>query len=342
MKRFLPLAAGLVLATSVFAAEDKPSFEISARYEGFDPSLLAETNFYDPLSSPDGALLAIAPGKYLQNSSAKSASGVQSAPRVTTRAGQRATIEIIQEHLVPTADEPQHVNCGVTLSLTPELKDGKVMLFGQSVVRHQVNPGSDQPLHAQSFTTRETFFNGEVTEGQDYVIRVGENPQDPARITLTVKRAPLPAPVTHAGPPRFHVYALQPSPEEAKKPIYRQLRLGPEPDAATPFAAESLRKRGLVVWGVFDPSQLARSDKDGPVLPSPEALQPISDADAPFKMTGTVGADGNTVDIHLEPTGKLAGLTSADVSIWWGSEVYLGVNDASQPNGRRILIVKQD
>ena len=183
----------LIAATTVLA--ENPQFEIEARYEGFDPSFFAELHTDAKKDLPAGVLAA---------------------PRVTTKAGQTAIIEIIREVVLPITSDGKTpskekvlypttstnaygqtitttnggrttANCGVSLEVSPEIKDGQITLSGKSTVRHLLQPGAKQPLNAVSFASRETFFSDAVTDGEAIVIRVGDGPNDKSQITLTIK-----------------------------------------------------------------------------------------------------------------------------------------------------------
>jgi Flp pilus assembly secretin CpaC len=179
-----------IAASTAFA--QSPQIEIDARYEGFSPSLMADISSETNKSSP---------------------SGVLAAPRITTQAGQSAIIQIGRETVLPTTidgkapsgprtpfnitasnargettvDGRKTTFCGVSLEVSPEIKDGQIFLSGKSTIRSLLQPGSPQPLNAVSFSTRETVFSDKVTDGQTFVVRVGDGPADKSQITLTVR-----------------------------------------------------------------------------------------------------------------------------------------------------------
>ena len=182
----------LIAATTAFA--ETPQFEIEAHYEGFAPAMFAGVP-RDAKNTLPSAVLA--------------------APRVTTKAGLTAVIELVRAEVVlpvtidgkaPAAprsaitltssnargdtsvDGRKTTTCGVSLEVTPEVKDGQITLSGKSTVRQLLNPGTIQPLNAVSFATRETVFSDKVTDGQTIVIRVGDGPTDKSQITLTVRK----------------------------------------------------------------------------------------------------------------------------------------------------------
>jgi type II secretory pathway component HofQ len=177
---------------AITAVAQNPQFEIEARYEGFSPSLFADIKTDAKKSSPHGVLAT---------------------PRLTTKSGQTAVIEIGREAVLPvaidgkapagprtplnvtatnargetTVDGRKTAFCGVSLEVSPEMKDGQIILSGKSTVRQLLQPGTAQPLNAMSFSTRETVFSDKVTDGQPVVIRVGDGPGDKSQITLTVR-----------------------------------------------------------------------------------------------------------------------------------------------------------
>jgi len=185
-------ASILVLIGATAALAAVPQFEIEARYEGFDPSFFKDVQVDPAKKSPEGVLAA---------------------PRVTTKAGQTAVIQIGREVVLPITqdgEEPDKVkattqttttdlhgntfvngrktaNCGVILEVSPNMKDGQITLSGKSTIRRLLNPGPGQALNAVSFASRETFFNDEIKDGQTVVIHVGESFADKAKITLTIK-----------------------------------------------------------------------------------------------------------------------------------------------------------
>ena len=165
MKTIASTAASLILAATAFAAP--PQVEILARYAGFDLSRYSEITDANKAHKPDGLL---------------------SAPRVTTNSGQRATIEIVREVQVPeTPNGEKSVNSGITLDVSPVVKNGKITLSGKSVLRRRLTQDAAQPLGAISFAIHETFFSGAVQDGKELTIAVGDGPKDKARIILTAR-----------------------------------------------------------------------------------------------------------------------------------------------------------
>ena len=155
----------LLLATTAFA--EPLHVQISSRFEGFEPH-------------PYPASADIKPMK----------GDVFTMPPVTTKSGQKALIEIIREVRVPgdgDGDGGKILNTGVSLEVTPVIKDGHITLSGTSTVRRQLPQRDMQPLGALSFATRETYFSGKVEDGKDITLTVGDGAKDKARIVLTVR-----------------------------------------------------------------------------------------------------------------------------------------------------------
>lgn len=155
------------LTLAAIALGAPPQVEISARFAGFDLSRYPQVIDANKADKPNATLAA---------------------PRVTTNSGQRATIEIVREVQVPEAPNGEKsVNSGITLDVTPAVKDGKITLSGKSIVRRRLIQDAAQPLGAISFTTCETFFNGAAEDGKELTIAVGDGVEDMARIILTVR-----------------------------------------------------------------------------------------------------------------------------------------------------------
>ena len=170
MKTIAFTILSLILGATVFA--EPLQVEIEARYEGFDRSRYAEMGGSNKEHKPDDVL---------------------SAPRVTTKSGQRVVIEIVREVQVPeTPNGEKAVNPGLTLDLLPVIKDGQITLSGKSVLRRRLTQDAAQPLGALSFATQETFFGGAVQNGRELTIAVGDGPNDKARIILTVRLVDAP------------------------------------------------------------------------------------------------------------------------------------------------------
>ena len=155
MKTIALAFVSLISCATIFAGPIQ--VEIGARYEGFD--LGARTKEYNQVK-----------------------------PKVTTMAGQRATIQIGPEVKVPeTPNGETSVFSGITLEVLPVVKDGQITLSGKSVVRRQLVQETLQPLGAISFGTQETFFNGAVPKGKELTIAVDDGLKHKAHIFLTVE-----------------------------------------------------------------------------------------------------------------------------------------------------------
>jgi len=164
MKTIALTILSLISCNTVFAGPIQ--VEIGARYEGFGP-------YYADLVDPTKA-------DHQEN--------LNPTPKVTTKAGQRAIIQIVREVKVPEAPNGEKsVFSGITLEVLPVVKDGQVTLSGKSVVRRRLVQDASQPLGAISFATQETFFNGAVPEGKELTIAVNDGPKHKAHIFLTVE-----------------------------------------------------------------------------------------------------------------------------------------------------------
>lgn len=164
MKTIALTTLSLIFCTAVFAGPLQ--VQIEARYDGFGP-------YYDDLGDltkghkPDNLL---------------------STPKVITNSGQRATIEIVREVLVPeTPNGEKSVNSGITLEVLPVVKNAQITLSGKSVLRRRLVQDASQPLAAISFATQETFFSGAVPDGKGLTIAVDDGPKHKARIFLIVR-----------------------------------------------------------------------------------------------------------------------------------------------------------
>ena len=163
MNTIATTALTLLLATTALA--EPSQVQISSRFEGFDTDVQAG----------------------LFNGQQK-AGDVLAAPSVTTKSGQRAVIEIIREVRVPgDGDGAKTLNTGVSLEVNPVVKDGHITLSGTSTVRRLLPQNDPQPLGALSFATRETYFSGQVEDGKEFTLSVGDGPKDKSRIVLTVR-----------------------------------------------------------------------------------------------------------------------------------------------------------
>lgn len=150
-----------------FARKEPLQVQIEARYDGFGI-------FHDSL------------GVYL--SKEDKPDNLLSAPKVTIKSGQRATVAMIREVPVPESpDGEKKVDCGITLEVLPVVKDGQITLSGKSVWRRRLVQDASQPLGAISFATQETYFGGAVPDGKELTIAVDDGPEHKARIFLTAR-----------------------------------------------------------------------------------------------------------------------------------------------------------
>ena len=315
--RFLSLA---VLGASTVFADDKPSFTISAHYADFDPAFLADAT---------------------QDSTGKTQN--LSTPRVTTKAGQRAIIEIIKEFIVlSSTNEPHRMNCGVTLEVEPDFKDGRVLLSGKSTVRRHDTPTEKQPLKALSFTTRETFFDGEVSDDKPLTIQTGDGIKDTSRVILTVTRVEPCATLhaSHDGLPKYRVYAIEPAPEEAKKPIYKNLGFiaAKTADGGAKITGDSPPQSDLAIAGVFQPAE----ESNSMLLLVKDSLRELPPTEQPLTISTVLGQDRQTLDWKIQSQVKSARPASTELSTWWGSDIYLTMADPTHSGGRRGLLIRQE
>ncbi len=167
MKHIVSIAAFLLL--SAVASAQLPMVQITARYEGFGLSLADVLADHKTWKS-------------------RKPTGLLSAPQVTTRSGQPATVQVIRATQVPQSPNRENsIDAGLTLEVQPVIKNGRIALSGKSVLRRRLDQGGIQPINALSFATRETFFNGIVGNGEELAIAIGDGPRDKARIVLKVE-----------------------------------------------------------------------------------------------------------------------------------------------------------
>jgi hypothetical protein len=177
------IATLLSLVAAYTTAAEPPLIEIEAKYSGFDPAFFAK--LHSGAKNPVPNKPPIAPRVTKSGLRDLDLASMQVAPRVTTKSGQRAVIEIIKETKVPGEVDP--VGSGTILEVTPTVEGDKITLTGKSIVRRPLNSGGEQPLGAVSFTARETFFGGRIEHDKPLVIHAGDGATDKAQITLTAK-----------------------------------------------------------------------------------------------------------------------------------------------------------
>ena len=168
----------LLVATNAIAA-DSPSIEIQATFYGFEPVSSAAV-----APNPKDYRIGKRLFSRVDPNSGKLMSQLAS-PRVTTKSGQNAVIEIIRENKVPGQAKP--IASGTTLDVTPTLQGNKINLTGKTIVRRLLKPGAKQPLGALSFATRETFFSGKIGNDKPLVINVDDGAEGQAQIILTAR-----------------------------------------------------------------------------------------------------------------------------------------------------------
>jgi len=82
-------------------------------------------------------------------------------PRVTTQAGTTVPIVMMRKvSVVSPANAKLIVPCGITLEVSPDYRDGKIVVIGKSTIRQFSDPKQKQPFSTQSFTSLETYFHG--------------------------------------------------------------------------------------------------------------------------------------------------------------------------------------
>lgn len=111
---------------------------------------------------------------------------VLSAPRVTTKPGQPATIEVTQD---TTAPDGSVVPLGVTLTINPTLTEkGNIAFTGKATDRFKHGQQSGDALSALAFVVRETYFKGVTASGSTVLLK-----GSPATTTTAKKDAATPA-----------------------------------------------------------------------------------------------------------------------------------------------------
>jgi hypothetical protein len=111
---------------------------------------------------------------------------VLSAPRVTTKPGQPATIEVTQD---TTAPDGSTVPLGVTLTINPTLTEkGSIAFTGKATDRFKHGQQSGETLSALAFVVRETYFKGVTTSGSTVLLK-----GSPATATTAKKDAAISA-----------------------------------------------------------------------------------------------------------------------------------------------------
>lgn len=169
MKQVILTAICLLVSTAAYSQQ--PLVSVRARYEGFDLSKYTE----------------IIPGPPNEWKTRKP-KGRLSAPHVVTKSGQRAKLEVIREVPLPKSPSGEsRTSAGITLELLPVIKDGHIEISGKSIVRRTLPQATPQPIHSISFSTRETYFNCVVNNGDLLTLAIGDGPKDKAHIILEVK-----------------------------------------------------------------------------------------------------------------------------------------------------------
>ncbi len=116
----------------------------------------------------------------------KSASAF-SMPTVTTKSGSKAVINIIREYrFLNTAKEANNRNSGVIIEITPTINGNKINIIGKSTISRRDSWRSKSAFNPITFTTRETFFEGTTTSGNQAVIKLSEFSEEKLILKLTL------------------------------------------------------------------------------------------------------------------------------------------------------------
>lgn len=95
---------------------------------------------------------------------------VLSAPKVTTTAGEKATIEVTQSQSAPGGAS---VPLGLTLEVTPSIGEKFITFKGKATDRAMHGKRSGEGLSVVEFATREVYFNGSTSSGETVLIQTG-------------------------------------------------------------------------------------------------------------------------------------------------------------------------
>jgi hypothetical protein len=113
-------------------------------------------------------------------------------PVVTVKSGQQAPIVMVSRIPVQTSGTKQKIiDTGITLDVTPTLKNGKIDVYGSSTFCRAIEQKNPQPLSGKSFLTRQTYFHGEAESGKPITIETGDKHSGKGQITLIFTLHPL-------------------------------------------------------------------------------------------------------------------------------------------------------
>ena len=319
MKRLLLLSATILCAATA-CAEEQSFFQINAHFEGVDRA-------------------------YVTAATGVAINGQQEMelPRVIARGGQSSTLKLGWTPTpFPREAKMAEILQGITLEVKPVFSSGKITLYGKSIVRHPASIDNTGAFHTQTFTTRETYFWGEGTDDKPLTVRTGDSDKQPSWIVLTVKRIDE-AEATRLTTPKFRVFAIEPTGEEAKKPIYQVHSIVPaeSPENRREGTLQAVRAQGFAMASFYQPrNRMPRPLAD---YEEAKAMRELALADQPVKVSGAfTPEDSELLDIKLESTDKSERKFSGQVYLHWGSDIYLALADKTSPTGVRLVIIRQE
>jgi hypothetical protein len=92
---------------------------------------------------------------------------VLSAPKISTKSGEKATAEVTQSQSAPGGAS---VPLGLTLDITPTLGEKAINFSGKSTDRAMHGKRSDGGVSTVEFATREVYFSGSATSGETVLV----------------------------------------------------------------------------------------------------------------------------------------------------------------------------
>ncbi|MBB5353305.1 hypothetical protein HNR46_003560 [Haloferula luteola] len=148
------IATILVLASGMLMPilAEQTTIRIDARYEGVDVKWLSDL-------SPNTREVIKATG------------GTLRLPAVTAKAGETATIEVIQEfHTGTPTPKESVVPCGVVVDWSPEPVGGAIRISGKNLLRRTTNKNADGV--ATRFETQEAWINLNLEDGATKLVEL--------------------------------------------------------------------------------------------------------------------------------------------------------------------------
>lgn len=100
-------------------------------------------------------------------------------PTATTRPGNAATVELVQEHkpaTVPLSSIPA-VPIGVTIRIEPFLRDNKIIFTGQITLSELVASKSSEKQSSSEVKSRVLYISGSVRSGEEFWFDFKETPE---------------------------------------------------------------------------------------------------------------------------------------------------------------------